>query len=78
MLNIQSLKRKKRRRRRKRSETLFCFFEKKKKKENSRKIRLSKQTAWSCDLTSNKQHQFEVMDHIFIRSRHHPVRSSST
>jgi hypothetical protein len=73
MLNIQSLEREKRT-----SKTLFCFFEiEKKKKENSRNIRLSKQTAWSCDLTSNKQHQFEVMDHIFIRSRHHPVRSST-
>jgi hypothetical protein len=76
MLNIQSLERREKRKRR-RDETLFCFFEKKRKEENSRNIRLSKQTAWPCDLTSNKQHQSEVMDHILIRSRHHPVRSSN-
>lgn len=34
---------------------------------------LSKQTACLCDLTSNKQHQFEVMDHIFICSSSLPT-----
>ena len=54
----------------------FAFLKKKEKRKQWEHSRLSKQTAWPCDLTSNKQHQSEVMDHIFICSRHHPVRSS--
>jgi len=76
MLNTQSLGRKEEEEEEE-AKLYFVFLKEEKKNENSRNIRLSKQTAWSCDLTSNKQHQFEVMDHIFIRSRHHPVRSST-